>query len=199
VPGDARPVRCPAPEVTGSWEQAVQVAALRREVTRLRQEVARAWAVASTDELTGVGNRRALLARLDQAQTTGRQVGLLLADLDGFKAINDTYGHGAGDHVLRVVAQRLTTAAGPRCLVVRLGGDEFAIAVATASHDEMDRLTERVQDTLAVGPVVIGRTQITVTASIGATTTRPGDNDPGDLLARADTRMYQAKTTRRSV
>jgi diguanylate cyclase (GGDEF)-like protein len=81
--------------------------------------------------------------------------------------------------------------------VARLGGDEFAITVATASHDEMDRLTERVQDTLAAGPVVIGRTQITVTASIGATTTRPGDHDPGDLLARADTRMYQAKTTRR--
>jgi diguanylate cyclase len=159
--------------------------------------VARAWAVASTDELTGVGNRRALLARLDQAQATGEQVGLLLADLDGFKAINDTYGHGAGDHVLQVVAQRLTTAAGPRCLVARLGGDEFAIAVATAGHDEVDRLTERVQDTLAVGPVVIGRAQITVTASIGATTTRPGDRDPGDLLARADTRMYQAKTTRR--
>jgi diguanylate cyclase (GGDEF)-like protein len=193
VPGDTSLVRCPAPGITGSWEQAVQVAALRREVACLRREVARAWAVASTDELTGVGNRRALLARLDQAQTTGEQVGLLLADLDAFKAINDTYGHGVGDHVLRVVAQRLAQAAGPGCLVARLGGDEFAIAVATASHDEVDRLTERVQDALAAGPVVVGRAQVTVTASVGATITRPGDDGPSDLLARADARMYDAK------
>jgi diguanylate cyclase (GGDEF)-like protein len=196
VPGDTDLARCPAPGAADRWGQADAITALREEVARLRQEVARAWAVASTDELTGVANRRALLARLDQALTTGRQVGLLLADLDAFKAINDTYGHGAGDRVLRVVAQRLTTAAGPGCLVARLGGDEFAIITGHVDPNGVARLARALQATVAE-PITIGQTHLLVTASIGSTITRRGDDDPGDLLARADTRMYQAKTTRR--
>jgi diguanylate cyclase (GGDEF)-like protein len=197
VPGDTNLAHCPTTGVTDRWEQAIVVATLREEVTRLRLEVARAWAVASTDELTGVGNRRALLARLDQALDAGRQVSLLLADLDAFKAINDTYGHGVGDRILQVVAQRLTVAAGPRCLVVRLGGDEFAIITGHVDPDGLARLVQALRATLAE-PIATGQDRLRITASIGSTTTRPGDDDPGDLLARADAAMYQAKTTRLS-
>jgi predicted signal transduction protein with EAL and GGDEF domain len=89
---------------------------------RHRRELAEVSRLAHEDELTGVGNRRAMLAQLKDALSTGGQIGLVLADLDGFKAVNDTYGHDVGDHVLQVVASRLITAAGPDHFVSRLGG-----------------------------------------------------------------------------
>jgi diguanylate cyclase len=93
-----------------------------------RRELAEASRLAHEDELTGLGNRRATLARLTKALGTGGPVSLVLADLDDFKAVNDTYGHDVGDRVLQVVARRLTGACDPDQFVGRLGGDEFAVS-----------------------------------------------------------------------
>jgi diguanylate cyclase len=168
---------------------------------RHRREVTAARRLARTDHLTGLGNRRALFEATGDALASGEPVGLMLVDLDAFKAVNDTHGHVAGDQVLRAAAARLLRAAGPGYLVARLGGDEFA--VLTHGHDLRvgPGQTARVHAALA-RPVRLGPDDgpghVTVGASVGSTTTRPGDRTPTDLLRRADAAMYHAKTTRRA-
>jgi GGDEF domain-containing protein len=98
-----------------------------------------------TDDLTALPSRRALLTAHHQAFDAGEPTGLVLADLNGFKYINDTHGHPTGDHVLQVIATRMTTIWGPDVLVARLGGDEFA--VLTPDHDPA-RLARRAEATL---------------------------------------------------
>jgi diguanylate cyclase len=120
-------------------------------------------------------------------------VGLALVDLDGFKAVNDTWGHGAGDQVLRVVAGRLAAAVGPGCLVARLGGDEFAVLVMGPDVARTAGLAGLARAGL-VSPVTAGRVRLTVGASVGVTTRSPGDAVATDLLARADAAMYRDKT-----
>jgi diguanylate cyclase len=123
-----------------------------------------------------------------------REIVLLLADLDGFKAVNDTYGHHTGDQVLRQVAYRLTRAIGTDGLVARLGGDEFAVLAHDCDGtDDRDgrRWAGQVRAALTE-PVTTGPHQIQVTASTG-TTREPGDLTPDDLLARADAAMYRTK------
>jgi diguanylate cyclase len=168
---------------------------------RHRREVTAARRLARTDHLTGLGNRRALFDDTGDALASGEPVGLMLVDLDAFKAVNDTHGHVAGDQVLRAAAARLLRAAGPGCLVARLGRDEFA--VLTHGHDLRvgPGQTARVRDALAhpirLGPGD-GPGHVTIGASVGSTTTRPGDRTPTDLLRRADAAMYTAKATRRA-
>jgi diguanylate cyclase len=194
-------------QVAGPAQGAVLAAAVTSLVgervaagRRHRRELAEARRLARTDHLTGLGNRRALLEATEDALAAGVPAGLLLLDLDAFKAVNDTHGHVAGDHVLRVVAARLLQAAGPRCLVARLGGDEFAV-LTPGDGDPRDGpgQTARVRAALAP-PVPLGAGDgpghVTVGASVGTTTTRPGDRTPTDPLRRADAAMYDAKTTR---
>jgi diguanylate cyclase len=169
---------------------AERVAASRRH----RRDLAGARRLARTDDLTGLANRRALLARLTEALTTGRPFVLLLIDLDGFKAVNDTYGHHTGDQVLQEVAGRLTQATGETGLVARLGGDEFAV-LTHQTHDARSDGRVRADQVRAAltDPVAVGPYRIRVSASTGVTTQEPGDVLPTDLLARADAAMYRAK------
>jgi diguanylate cyclase (GGDEF)-like protein len=155
--------------------------------------------LARADDLTGLGNRRALIAALDFAVKTAHPIGLLLLDLDAFKAINDTHGHHVGDHVLRVVADRLRDAAGAGDLVARLGGDEFAVLTHDRVPTEIRRHTDRIQTALRQ-PIhtrpdpASGSSEIvlTISASAGTAVRNPGDT-PADVLRRADTAMYHAK------
>jgi diguanylate cyclase len=163
---------------------------------RYHRGLATAAGLARTDDLTGLSNRRALLEALDDALRTTRPIGLLLLDLDDFKAVNDTHGHDVGDRVLQLVARQLRNAAGPGCLVARLGGDEFAVVTGHANLPAAQRHADRVQTALARGPVVaVPGTFIAVSASIGVTTCGVGTATPADLLRRADTSLYQAKAT----
>lgn len=122
----------------------------------------------------------------------------MLLDLDGFKPVNDTYGHGAGDAVLVAVAEVLTAAVRPSDLCARVGGDEFALVIIDASVNEMCALAARLQ--LAVGDLQVryGRIVLGAACSIGVAAYTPSIPSPTALLAAADASMYQDKTRRKA-
>jgi diguanylate cyclase (GGDEF)-like protein len=151
---------------------------------------------AVTDELTGLGNRRHVLARLEQAiANADGEVALLLIDLDGFKELNDTLGHVAGDEVLRQIGPRLRDALRTGDALSRLGGDEFAVVLdpgdaASASAAGL-RLRAALERSFAVGGI-----RVHVDASIGIALFPEHATDALGLLQRADVAMYEAKRTR---
>lgn len=148
--------------------------------------------LARTDELTGLPNRRALLADVDEALGSSAPMALLLLDLDGFKDINDSVGHANGDALLIKVGDRLLHSFGHEMDVARLGGDEFAVLV---QDSDSLRLMESAQRICAVisEPHTIDGLTLSVKASIGIAVSRPTDTRGTDLLRRADVAMYEAK------
>ena len=152
---------------------------------------------ATHDNLTGLANRNLLNDRIDQAIAWAKRqnfsVGLLLLDLDHFKLINDGSGHGAGDAVLRQVAQRLTRCVRETDTVARLGGDEFVVILTDLPETEdVDVIAAKILSTLSRSFEVGGR-EVFVTASIGISLF-PRDGDNGETLLRyADIAMYRVK------
>ena len=170
-----------------------------RDVTERVETATRLAHEAMHDSLTGLANRALLLDRLTHAlsrrRSQRRKIGLLFLDLDHFKRINDSLGHGAGDQVLTVVASRLVGAVRPEDTVSRLGGDEFVI-LADDMPDEATASTiaERVRAAVSEPVEVAGR-EITVACSIGVSL---ADGSPAELLLQqADTAMYRVKTSGR--
>ncbi len=152
---------------------------------------------ATHDTLTGLPNRALLHDRLDAAIAEQRgqdgACALLLVDLDGFKDVNDTLGHGVGDALLQAVAQRLAQTVGPGDTVARLGGDEFAVALASVSGPaEAEAAARQVLAALEDTPVVDGM-PIPVDASVGIALFPTHGETPAALLQRADLAMYRAK------
>jgi diguanylate cyclase (GGDEF)-like protein len=143
---------------------------------------------ATHDALTGLANRRLLADRMRAVQH--ERAAVLLIDLDGFKPINDTYGHGIGDQVLIHVAACLRAAAGPGDMVARLGGDEFAVLVAAGDELAARRVADRFLDAIAAPAVIAGRS-VPVRASVGLVAGRAAD--PDALLHAADMEMYAQK------
>ncbi|WP_380176299.1 putative bifunctional diguanylate cyclase/phosphodiesterase [Kineococcus sp. DHX-1] len=164
-----------------------------RDVTRLAEH----RELALTDELTGLGNRRALYRRgpaLLTACEPEETAALLLLDLDGFKEVNDSLGHQAGDALLRDIARRVRdVAASPRTVVVRLGGDEFAILRAGASQAEALDLADDVHTALHEAYGLDG-VQVRARASIGVSVLLASTAELSTLLRQADVAMYHAKT-----
>ncbi len=152
--------------------------------------------LAEHDDLTGLHNRRALTAHLDERLRTGRPgpVVALFFDLDRLKAINDYLGHIAGDRFIRALAERLAAAVGP-AMIARLGGDEFVVvpdAVMTAA--EAEDLAYRLQAVLRERVPIDGE-MLTRTVSIGVALGVPGRDTTSDLLRRADQAVLTAKST----
>jgi diguanylate cyclase (GGDEF)-like protein len=146
------------------------------------------------DPLTGLANRALFVDRLAQSRTrasaAGDSVGVLFADLDGFKTVNDSLGHAAGDQLLIIVGQRLASVVGPTDTVARFGGDEFAILVEDVRQPiELARTARLALDALERVIEVEGR-EVFVTASIGIAV---GLEETEDLLRNADLAMYEAK------
>jgi diguanylate cyclase (GGDEF)-like protein len=158
---------------------------------------------AQHDALTGLPNRRKLLADLRLAvhaarDTTG-SVGVLLLDLDRFKDINDALGHAIGDEVLREVGHRIQTRFGDRATVARLGGDEFGVLIANASTEaEVLAVAAELHQTLE-GLTAVSDLALTTQASIGVCLSPRHGTDPDRLLQRADVAMYVAKQARTGV
>jgi diguanylate cyclase (GGDEF)-like protein len=154
--------------------------------------------IASHDALTGLPNRRLFYERLknsiNNATRTARTIGILFIDLDGFKSINDTYGHEAGDDVLLAVAHRLMTSVRKKDTVARLGGDEFTIIVENYKDtEELIQLCQRVIEMVAQPIDLSNDNKGHVTASIGISC-YPDDSIEMDvLLSKADDAMYESK------
>jgi diguanylate cyclase len=148
---------------------------------------------AATDELTGLANRRRLLARLDAASAGGQPHALVLLDLNRFKEINDTLGHPVGDELLRRLGPRLAGTARPGETAARLGGDEFAVLVPGVDTEAAAlRAARRVLAGL-LGAFVIDGLTLFVTASAGVALAPRHGGDGPTLLRCADVAMYQAK------
>ena len=141
--------------------------------------------LARTDELTGLPNRRRLIAEL--TAFTEIDGALLLLDLDGFKPVNDRYGHEMGDRILRQVAQRFSRSLPSGAILARLGGDEFGV-IATGSDEATLELVSALKATLSY-PFIIDGKSISINVSIG----HVRNDGNGDLLQRADSAMYEAK------
>lgn len=141
--------------------------------------------LARTDELTGLPNRRTLISELENFM--GKDGSLMLLDLDGFKPVNDSYGHAAGDKVLQQVAMRFSRALPHGALLARLGGDEFGVLYEGNYESAMD-IALALRATLSY-PFIIESKDIQIGVSIGVA----ANNGAPDLLRRADDAMYRAK------
>ncbi len=165
------------------------------EVARLHEQLRD---LAVTDTLTGLHNRRFFLERLDtelgRSRRSGRPFSVALADLDGFKAINDTYGHAAGDAALMRVAEVFRRSIREYDLAARFGGDEFILLLPETAAAQADMVLRRLDGTgISVTPDGTGPA---VTVSWGAATW-PGDGESGDVLINiADARLYAMKRTK---
>jgi diguanylate cyclase (GGDEF)-like protein len=147
--------------------------------------------MASTDPLTGIPNRRAFLERLGAAVGAvawGHQTVVCLVDLDGFKGVNDSSGHAAGDAMLKAVSSALTGAVRDTDTVARLGRDEFAVLADVSATLSGEMLAERLRHVVSVVGSRAG-----VTASVGVAEVEAGD-DVEDLMYRADAAMYRSKS-----
>lgn len=153
------------------------------------------------DALTGLANRRAFdetLARhLARAEREESRLALLLVDLDGFKLVNDTHGHDAGDALLAEVGRRLATCVRPSDVVARIGGDEFAVALPRLeSPGTAERIAERIRLALREGVPHRGGT-LRVGTSLGLASFPDDARDAGELVRAADRALYRAKAAGR--
>ncbi|GAA1637663.1 hypothetical protein GCM10009828_077300 [Actinoplanes couchii] len=162
-------------------------------LTELREHQVRLRRQALFDDLTGLANRthfrEEVSAALEHAEPG--TVSLLLVDLDGFKAVNDTLGHAAGDALLAGVADKLRSAVRAGDLPARLGGDEFAVLLRDCDHLDAERTAQRILQALTV-PIPVDGTAVRASASIGVACAE-SDDDIRSLLHAADTAMYAAK------
>ncbi len=153
---------------------------------------------ATKDSLTRLWNRSSILDSLQRELSRGQRertpVGVLLLDLDHFKLINDTYGHFAGDAVLREAARRLTISTRPYDSVGRYGGEEFLIVLPGCDEKNSAAQAERLRLGLCSEPMLLTESAITLTASFGATAALPAfENTSEMLIRRADEALYRAK------
>ena len=156
---------------------------------------------AMTDGLTGLGNRRALDAALsrniDQARRYDKPLSVMLCDLDHFKAINDTLGHGAGDEILMLVSERLQNHIRSSDLGFRYGGEEFAVLLPHTDSACALKAAARLKEALNSSPMVYEDRHLTVTASLGIATLSQGDTAES-LIETADRALYSAKAEGRN-
>jgi diguanylate cyclase (GGDEF)-like protein len=156
---------------------------------------AEAYRLSRTDDLTGLPNRREVVARLTEDLEGGGPLALMLLDLDGFKEINDSLGHTAGDELLQIVARRLRHALPDRVLAARLGGDEFALVLREGEPVALLELAQQMRE-LVRKPIRIDGLELTIEASVGVALRTDDIATRKDLLRCADVAMYQAKTSR---
>ena len=172
-------------------------------MTRERGRIARTMRLlATTDDLTGVPNRRVFSERLavavEDAVAGGPSVGLLMIDVDRFKLLNDGYGHPVGDDVLRQASARIAAAIRPGDTFARIGGEEFALLAPHATPEALVEIAERCRRVIAEAPFVVGEASIAVTISAGGACAPAHARHADELTRIADRRLYEAKDAGRN-
>jgi two-component system, cell cycle response regulator len=153
--------------------------------------------LASTDELTGLANRRAIVARLEEelsrAVRTGAHPSVVLLDVDHFKQVNDQYGHPAGDAVLRELSARLSGAVRDYDQVARMGGDEFLVVLAETGEETARKVAERLRQAITQTPFPVSEGEaLPITSSLGLAAAGPGTRVE-EILSLADQSLYVSK------
>ncbi len=183
------------------WDEngvATRIVGSQTDITDRKRAEERLLHDALHDGLTGLPNRILFLDRLKHAITRsrrnqGRSFAVVFLDLDRFKVINDSLGHGAGDALLEAIARRLEQSLRPGDTAARLGGDEFAILLEDIGDGATAlAIAERIQQVIAT-PVHLNEREMFTTASIGITLYQPGYDSATDMIRDADTAMYHAK------
>ncbi|MGF7133891.1 diguanylate cyclase (GGDEF)-like protein [Paraburkholderia sp. EB58] len=167
-------------------------------VQREREEaVAKLQEYADRDGLTGISNRRFFEARLRDEYTRWQRYGgdmsVLLFDLDHFKKINDQFGHGVGDTVLREMAQRVAQVVRVQDTFGRFGGEEFALLLPCTPLEDAMQVAEKIRHTIGDAPVDVQGVSVPVTASVGGAAARVGVPNYDVLINEADAALYSAK------
>jgi diguanylate cyclase (GGDEF)-like protein len=178
---DYFPIYVVIPTIATLFMAFIRMTLVIRQASNLGEEKI----LARTDELTGLPNRRRLIAEI--SALSGVECALLLLDLDGFKPVNDHYGHKMGDQILQQVAARFSRSLPTGSVLARLGGDEFGVVVL-GSTDTTLEVAHALRATLSY-PFTVGGNQISISVSIG----HVRNDKNGDLLQRADAAMYEAK------
>jgi diguanylate cyclase (GGDEF)-like protein/PAS domain S-box-containing protein len=200
--GEVYPELLSVAAVKDEAEQISHYIATFSDITHLKEREAQLDRLAHYDPLTRLPNRRLLTDRLRQAiantKRSGKIMAVCLVDLDGFKPINDTYGHAVGDLALTEIARRLTISVREDDTVARLGGDEFVLLLQNLEWvEECDTVLTRILQALAA-PLVLDALTVSVTASIGVTLFPQDHNADDVLLQNADHAMYLAKQAGRN-
>lgn len=173
------------------------------EMEVIRQELDEYKRIANTDSLTRLANRRAFdekLAGIYNSDQLRSHTGLLIADIDHFKKVNDSYGHPVGDKILATVATVIRATLRRDAFVARTGGEEFAIILTDASIDESLQVAERIRNALAATPFKNSKSGVNygpITLSVGVCQANQAD-DPIDLYNKSDVALYCAKNSGRN-
>lgn len=175
---------------------------LKKESPLSAEQLKKLFQLAYFDDLTGLPNRVLLRDRLEQALARAARSSntgaLFYLDLDNFKSVNDSFGHAAGDRVLKETANRIKTAIRPQDTAARIGGDEFVVLIADLAESGKDlrkfltNIAQRIHTAIAQ-PINLDQSGITATASIGIATYPADANTFEHIIYKADTAMYQAK------
>jgi diguanylate cyclase (GGDEF)-like protein len=167
------------------------------DVTDLMRQAEVFERLATTDDLTGVFNRRHFMALAERefadSRDGGCRLALLILDIDLFKSINDCFGHAVGDMVIRHVARVCREMKRTGDILARIGGEEFTLLLPATDIGEAAALAERINDHLAHNPVAVDGHELRVTVSLGVATTDTATTTVGDLMRRADQALYGAK------
>ncbi|MBI1753065.1 MAG: diguanylate cyclase [Acidobacteria bacterium] len=159
--------------------------------------------LSTKDPLTGLANRGSSLAefqnRFGLSLRYGRPLSVVVCDLDHFKQVNDTFGHGAGDVVLRIFGERLLTTLREADLAGRIGGEEFLMVLPETDLAGARPFAERLRRTIASMPISLASGPLNITCSLGIAERAASDLEAGQLLARADAALYRAKAGGRNL
>jgi diguanylate cyclase (GGDEF)-like protein len=194
---DAVPVELRASPIRDDRQRLLGAVLVMRNITERRRAEAALARMAQLDALTGLPNRAALLPQIaamaSNARRVGKSLAVLFVDLDGFKDVNDSYGHRIGDELLVQVARRLRSGLRAEDYVARLGGDEFVVLAGNLPEPAMARAIGRKLIGILGRPYRIDEHAISITASIGISLPAAEAIEATELLRQADLAMYWAK------
>jgi diguanylate cyclase (GGDEF)-like protein len=195
-PSTSVPFVAPAREPADAAGGGALFAAKDSEVERLRDMIAHLMHKTAHDPLTALPTRGVLLEQLEQElardPSDGAQIAILFVDLDNFKLVNDSLGHGCGDAVLREMADRIVDCIGPEDIASRFGGDEMVVLHARATDQSGVTLGNHILAALTE-PMLVSGKEVVVSASVGVALCKPGLKSVEQLLREADTALYAAK------